>query len=228
MRQSVRASLAGDGDEDEEEDRDKKLNEEIEANEGGTKGKGKGRGRGRGLKRPAAAIKTDAVAPQSSKKTEPSGDECEDDIPATQPDSDEPDQVDVPEVQPKKKKTQGKSPVASPKPAPASKKKDTSTKNAKPSKPSIKPPKKESPKLTKNAVPKKKPSKRTVEEYVLRLWMHVHIYILHYITLYYHVYHACVRWKFIMVTARVQSDQKILTMVWHWKVCVMKECPKER
>jgi hypothetical protein len=56
----------------------------------------------------------------------------------------------------------------------------------------------------------------------LRLWMHVHI------TLYYHVYHACVRWKFIMITARVQSDQKILTMVWHWKVCVMIECPKER
>jgi hypothetical protein len=96
--------LAGDGDEDEEEDRDRKLKEEIEANEGGTKGKGKGRGRGRGLKRPAAAIKTDAAAPQSSKKTEPSGDECEDDIPATQPDSDEPDQVDVPEVQPKKRK----------------------------------------------------------------------------------------------------------------------------
>ena len=222
MRQSVRASLAGDGDEDEEEDRDRKLKEEIEANEGGTKGKGKGRGRGRGLKRPAAAIKTDAAAPQSSKKTEPSGDECEDDIPATQPDSDEPDQVDVPEVPPKKKKTQGKSPLASPKPAPASKKKDT--KNAKTSKPSIKAPKKASPK-SKNAAAKKKPSKRTLEElkqYVLRLWMHVHI------TLYYHVYHACVRWKFIMITARVQSDQKILTMVWHWKVCVMIECPKER
>ena len=42
MRQSVRASLAGDGDEDEEEDRDRKLKEEIEANEGGQREKAKG------------------------------------------------------------------------------------------------------------------------------------------------------------------------------------------
>eukprot|EP00435_Cladocopium_sp_Y103_P067083 s13_g29.t1 len=179
VRQSVRASLNGDGDgEEDAEDRDKELKEDME-DDSKPKGKGRGRGRGRGLKRPAAAVKTDDgdQEPPKSKKpvleAEPSAEECEGDIPATQPDTEEPEEVDVPAVVEETPKKPGKSKAS---PRTASKTKNPKVKAAKVRKSPMKAPKKGktgSPKAKAKtaAAPKKKPSKRELEESVLHSWM---------------------------------------------------------